>query len=249
MSSQSTVKLGLNIDHVATVRQARGGAEPNIVRAALEGVRGGADGVTVHLREDRRHIQDRDLFELKDQVPVPLNLEMSVAEEILRVACRLKPAKVCLVPERRQELTTEGGLDVVSGKKRIAEVVDRLHAKGILVSLFINAMPKQVQAAYDVDCDFIELHTGRYANQKGKRRAQERDRLREGALQAHSLGMGVNAGHGLDYENVESIARLPHLRELNIGHSIVAHALYVGLARAVRQMCALIRNASNRARR
>ena len=239
---QSGVKLGLNIDHVATVRQARGGKDPDVVCAALEGIRGGADGITVHLREDRRHIQDRDLVQLKGAISVPLNLEMSIEEEIVEIARRLKPAKACLVPEHRQELTTEGGLDVITKKKRIARAVSQLQDKGIIVSLFIDPIPNQIQAAYDVDCDFIELHTGSYANAAGRAFERERLRLEKAALLAHSLGIGVNAGHGLNYDNVKPIARLPHMEELNIGHAIVARAVFCGLRKAVQEMCALIRS-------
>ena len=243
MPIRSSVKLGLNIDHVATVRQARGGSEPNLVEAALEGIRGGADGITVHLREDRRHIQDEDVFKLKRSISVPLNLEMSVQEGIVRVASQLKPAKVCLVPERRAELTTEGGLDVVNGIRRIAEVVNQLQEKKSLVSLFIDPILKQIQAAYDVDCDFIELDTGRYANARGRDRERELKRLREASLLAHSLGIGVNAGHGLNYENVKPIAKLPHVQELNIGHAIIALAVFIGLRKAVGEMRVLIKGA------
>ena len=241
MPAKRRVKLGLNIDHVATVRQARGGSEPNVISAALEGIRGGADGITVHLREDRRHIQDEDVFELKRVISVPLNLEMSVHEEIVKIACRLKPEKACLVPERRQELTTEGGLDVIASKRRIAEVIDRLQDRGVVVSLFIDPVLKHIQAAYDVDCDFIELHTGCYANRTGLSRKRELKRLEDAARFAHSLGLGVNAGHGLNYENVRPIARLPHVEELNIGHAIIARSVFCGLRRAVQEMCALIR--------
>lgn len=243
MPAKTSVKLGLNIDHVATVRQARGGSEPDIVQAALEGIRGGADGITVHLREDRRHIQDEDIFRLKRTISVPLNLEMSVHEGIVRVASQLKPAKACLVPERRAELTTEGGLDVISGKRRIAEIVDRLQEKGILVSLFIDPIPKQIQAAYDTDCDFIEFHTGCYANANSHSRGRELKRLEKACLLAHSLGIGINAGHGLNYGNVKPIVKLPHVQELNIGHAIVARAVFTGLRKAVQEMGDLIKKA------
>ena len=242
MSSKRFVKLGLNIDHIATVRQARRGKEPDVVQAALEGIQGGANGITVHLREDRRHIQDEDTLKLKQEISVPLNLEMSVCEDIVKLACRLKPEKACLVPERRQELTTEGGLDVVRDQKRIAKAVARLQAKGVVVSLFVDPIPKQIQAAENAGSDFIELHTGTYANANGKRRQHELKRLREAALLAHLLGLGVNAGHGLNYENVKPIARLPHMEELNIGHAIIARAVFIGLRNAVKQMHNLIRN-------
>jgi pyridoxine 5-phosphate synthase len=237
------IKLGLNIDHIATLRQARGGIEPNLVSAALEGIRGGACGITVHLREDRRHIQDDDVFRLKKAISVPLNLEMSINEGIVRIAKKLKPEKACLVPERREELTTEGGLDVIKEKRRIGEVANALKEKGIVVSLFIDPIPRQIQAAYDTDCDFIELHTGSYANQTGAARIRELKRLKESAVLAHSLGLGVNAGHGLNYENVKPIVQLPHIEELNIGHSIISRAVFVGLKEAVREMCGLIKKA------
>lgn len=242
MFSKTSVKLGLNIDHVATIRQARGGCDPDVVRAAWEGIQGGAEGITIHLREDRRHIQDQDVFRLKRSISVPINLEMSVHEDIVKIAMRLKPAKACLVPERRQELTTEGGLNVIGGQKRIREVVRRLHEKGVLVSLFIDPLPKQIQAAYEVDCDFIELHTGCYANRTGRGRKRELARLRTAGCLAHSLGLGVNAGHGLNYENVKPVAKLPFVQELNIGHAIVARAVFSGLREAVKEMCRLIKN-------
>lgn len=230
------IKLGLNIDHVATVRQARGGREPGVLAAALEGIRGGADGITVHLREDRRHIQDRDVFELKKKIAAPLNLEMSIHPQILSVARRLRPEKACLVPERRQELTTEGGLDVLRSPKKIADAVKSLQASRILVSIFIDPIPAQIRAADDAGADFIELHTGPYANARGAKQKRELRRLREAAVLAHSLGLGVNAGHGLDYDNVAPVARLPHLYELNIGHAIVSRAMSVGIRQAVKEM-------------
>lgn len=228
------VKLGLNIDHVATVRQARGASEPNLLEAAYQGIKGGARGITVHLREDRRHIQDRDVFLLKEMISVPLNLEMSVNEEIVKVALKVRPEKVCLVPEKRQELTTEGGLDVITKKKRLLEVIKRLKGAGIVVSLFIDPLKNQIETGKLMNADFIELHTGTYANLCGQ---EELRRLKEGALLAHSLGLGVNAGHGLNYENVRAVARLPYIEELNIGHSIVARALFVGMKKAVEEMC------------
>ena len=244
MNRKKTVQLGLNVDHIATVRQARGGKEPSVLQAALDGIRGGASGITVHLREDRRHIQDRDVLMLKQEISVPLNLEMSIADEIVRFACKVRPAKACLVPERRAELTTEGGLDVVRGKRQIADAVSRLQDKGIIVSLFIDPLPKQIQAAYDIDTDFIELHTGCYSNLKSAFRKRELDRLRKGAAMAHTLEIGVNAGHGLDYENVGPVAHLPYMEELNIGHAIVARSLFIGLKAAVSEMCVLIKQAS-----
>lgn len=240
------VVLGLNVDHVATLRQARRGTEPDVLEAALEGVRGGARGITAHLREDRRHIQDSDLTRLKRSISVPLNLEMSIAEEIVRIACRLRPEKVCLVPERREELTTEGGLDVILSKRRIRDVVKQLQAKKMAVSLFIDPIPKQIRAASEVGADFIELHTGTYARYFGRRQGHsELKRLAEAACLAHSLGLAVNAGHGLNYKNVQPIAQLPYMKELNIGHSIISRAVFVGVREAVRQMCRLIQKANS----
>ncbi|MBI4373146.1 MAG: pyridoxine 5'-phosphate synthase [Candidatus Omnitrophica bacterium] len=242
MLAKKKVKLGLNIDHVATLRQARGGSEPDLVHAALDGIRGGAEGITVHLREDRRHIQDRDAFELKKRISIPLNLEMSVHEEIVRIAAKLAPAKACFVPERRQELTTEGGLDITSGKRKMTSAITRLQEKGVEVSLFIDPIPKQIQAACDSGADFVEFHTGSYANATGWSRKRELKRLLRACKIAHSLGLGINAGHGLNYENVKPIAQLPYMVELNIGHSIVSRAVFVGLRKAVEEMRHLIRS-------
>lgn len=244
MRSKSKVILGLNIDHVATVRQARGGKEPDLIYAALEGIKGGAKGITVHLREDRRHVQDRDVFLLKKKIRVPLNLEMSIADDIVRVASRLRPEKACFVPERRKELTTEGGLDIVSKKKEIREAVKWLQKNGTLVSLFIDPVKNQVQAASQTGADFIELHTGTYANHRSAfGRKKELNRLCEAALFAHSLGLRVNAGHGLNYQNVIPVVQLPYMEELNIGHAIVSHSIFVGMRNAVSKMCTLIRKA------
>jgi pyridoxine 5-phosphate synthase len=182
------------------------------------------------------------VFRLKRAISVPLNLEMSVQKGIVDIACQLKPAKACLVPERRRELTTEGGLNVIGDKRQISAVVARLQDRGVLVSLFVDPIPNQIQAAYDVDADFIELHTGSYAGQRGSGRARELKRLRGAAILAHSLGLGVNAGHGLDYENVKSVAELPYISELNIGHSIIARAVFVGIRKAVQEMRSLIRS-------
>lgn len=230
------VKLGVNIDHVATLREARGGEMPDPVEAALEAEKGGADGITVHLREDRRHIQDFDLERLKRRLHQPLNLEMSVHPEIVRIAFRLVPAKVCFVPERRRELTTEGGLDVVQKKKVLQRIVPQLQTKGIEVSLFIDPEIPQIRAAKEIGVEAIELHTGSYANASGKRKRLELARLRKAAMEAHRIGLKVHAGHGLDYQNVRSVARLPYMKELNIGHSIVARSVLKGMKNAVQEM-------------
>jgi len=232
------VSLGVNIDHVATLRQARGGTQPDVIRAAQIAEGAGADGITIHLREDRRHIQDRDAEALKEAAQTRLNLEMSIAPEIVDIACRVRPHQATLVPERRQELTTEGGLDVVKGAAQIRRVLDNLKRNQIHTSLFIDPDPNQVAAAKQVGAQAIELHTGRYANTPlGSNQAQaELKALKEAAELAHRQGLAVYAGHGLDLENVSGVVGIGPVVELNIGHSIVAHAVFVGLEAAVRQM-------------
>lgn len=239
------VKLGVNIDHIATLRQARAGTEPDLLEGAGLVEKAGADGITVHLREDRRHIQERDIFLLKKNIKTRLNLEMAVSEEIVKIALRLKPHNVCIVPEKRQELTTEGGIDVCNGKKRISEVVRRLKNRKIIVSLFIDPELRQVRAAGAAGADCVELHTGAYANVKtGKGKKKELERLRKAGKLTVELGMVLNAGHGLDYRNVIPVAGLPRMNELNIGHSIISRAVMTGLGNAVREMKKLIRKAN-----
>lgn len=235
------VDLGVNIDHVATVRQARRTDEPDPVWAAVLAELGGADGITLHLREDRRHIQDRDLRILRETVRVKLNLEMACSDEIVAIACQVKPDQATLVPERREEITTEGGLDVVSQKARVAEVVDRLRQAGISVSLFLDPDPRQIDAAAELRADAVELHTGRYAlAPPGPRRQAELDQLRQMGARVRQAGMALHAGHGLTYRNVRPIAAIEGMHELNIGHSIVARAIFVGIEQAVREMKRLI---------
>lgn len=234
-------KLGVNIDHIATLRQQRDPSELDLVFAAERCLLAGADSIVVHLREDRRHIQDKDVPLLRKIPKMRVNLEMSVAADIVKLACRVKPDQATLVPEKRQELTTEGGLDVARLKSRIAAVVSALARKNIDVSLFIEPDEKQIRAARDTGARIIELHTGTYANSISyPRKKAELSRLREAAVFAHSLGLEVNAGHGLDYSNVCAVASLPHMHELNIGYSIVAHSIFVGLEKAVRKMKDLI---------
>jgi len=242
------LKLGVNIDHVATVRQARyrgrEHGEPDPVEAALLCERAGAHGITAHLREDRRHIQDRDVWRLRERITTRLNLEMSCAPEIEAIALRLKPDIVCLVPEKRQELTTEGGLDAAAQKGALTALRERLNAHGIEVSLFIDPDPPQVAAAAQIRSQFVELHTGSFAEAFGDpaARARELARLTQAARQAHDLGLRVNAGHGLNYQNLPALlAEVPHLVELNIGHSIISRAVLVGLEQAVREMLGLMR--------
>ena len=231
------LKLGVNIDHVATIRQARHTAYPDILAAARAAERGGADGITVHLREDRRHIQDRDVELLRVGIATKLNLEMAATDEMVRIACALRPADVCVVPERRAELTTEGGLDVAAQVTTLESVVARLRQAGIRVSLFVDPDAPQVDAAIRVHADAIEIHTGTYAEaQAPAGRDAELARVRLAADRAHAAGLIVNAGHGLTVDNVGPIAALPVLHELNIGHAIVADALFVGLEEAVRRM-------------
>lgn len=240
------LKLGLNIDHVATVREARyrgrGQGEPDPVAAALAGEAAGVHGITAHLREDRRHIQDRDVWKLREVISTRLNLEMANTEEIIQIALKLKPEIVCIVPERRQEVTTEGGLDVVQHLAALAETRRRLNDGGIDVSLFIAPDPREIDAAARTGSQFIELHTGAYAEtfaDEAKREA-ELARLVAGASQAHELGLRVNAGHGLNYQNLRMLHRVPHLVELNIGHSIISRSIMVGLSAAVKEMLELM---------
>ena len=233
--------LGVNIDHIATLRQARGTRYPDPVQAAIEAEQAGADGITVHLREDRRHIQERDVELIQQVLLTRLNLEMAVTDEMLSYAEKIKPAHCCLVPEKRQELTTEGGLDVVSQQSQIKAACQRLTAADIEVSLFIDPDPKQIEAAVAVKAPVIELHTGCYADAiHHEVRQRELQRIIEAVVFAHQQGLRVNAGHGLNYQNVKAIAEIPHIVELNIGHSIIAQACFVGLKEAVREMKGLI---------
>lgn len=231
-----TVLLGVNIDHVATVRQARGTTYPSVADAARSAVAAGADSITIHLREDRRHIQDADVVALCASSGIRVNLEMAVTAEMVGIALEQLPADVCLVPEKREELTTEGGLDVLANRGAVAAAVARLQQAGIRVSLFIDPDPQQLQAAAEVGAPVVELHTGTYADADGEQQRQELQRLQEACLTGHSLGLQINAGHGLNLDNVQAVAGLPHMTELNIGHSIVARAIFVGLGAAVREM-------------
>ena len=233
--------LGVNIDHVATVRQARRTYEPDPVWAATLAELGGADGITLHLREDRRHITDRDLRVLRETVTVKLNLEMACDEQVLAIACQTKPDQATLVPERREEVTTEGGLDVVAQEKRVGEVIRRLQDAGISVSLFLDPQPRQIELAAKLEADAVELHTGQYAlAATGAAQEKELEILTKAAHQIRQAGLTLHAGHGLTYRNVKPIAALEAMHELNIGHSIVARALMVGFEQAVREMKRLV---------
>lgn len=235
--------LGVNIDHIATIRQARGTRYPDPIQAALVAEQAGADLITLHLREDRRHIQPRDVELLCGILTTRMNLEMAATAEMGEIAARIRPADCCLVPERRAELTTEGGLDVAGQRAHLSEFCAMLAQAGVRVSLFIDAEPAQIEAAHAVGAPVIEIHTGRYADSDDPaERAAELARIREGVALGLSLGLQVNAGHGLDYHNVKAIAAIPGVRELNIGHSIVARALFSGLDQAVRDMKSAIRD-------
>ncbi|MGA1192820.1 MAG: pyridoxine 5'-phosphate synthase [Kiritimatiellia bacterium] len=231
--SNAGIKLGVNVDHVATVRQARRAAYPNPLEAARYCEAAGAYGITIHLREDRRHIQDHDVWALKAWGKLPLNLEMGNNPEIVDIALEVKPEEVCLVPEKRQELTTEGGLDVAGQFDVLRDTVDRLKAAGAMVSMFIDPDPVQIEASAKIGAPFIELHTGAFCDHGQQ---EEMQRLIEGARMAHQLGLRVNAGHGINLDNIHAILRIPHLEVLNIGHSIVARAVMIGMEAATREM-------------
>lgn len=241
------MKLGVNIDHVATLRQARylgnidaHNAEPCPLAAAEICERAGAHGITVHLRADRRHIQDADVFRLRERIRTKLNLELGNTPAILAIALQVKPGEACLVPEHRQEVTTEGGLDVAGQAASLRPTIASLHAEKIRVSMFIEPSSAQVEASAQLGADIVELHTGAFANAAGDAQARELDRLRSAATRAHSLGLQVNAGHGINYTNIRLVREIPHLVELNIGHSIISRAILTGLEAAVREMLALM---------
>jgi pyridoxine 5-phosphate synthase len=236
MSNETPIFLGVNIDHVATLRQARGTTYPRPAEAAHLAERSGADSITVHLREDRRHIQDHDLEEVNEVMRTHMNLEMAVTDDMVAIAKRTKPTDVCLVPEKRAELTTEGGLDVAGQLDKVRAVCKELGAAGIRVSLFIDPERAQLDAAVAAGAPVVELHTGRYADSEGTRQADELERLKDAARYGHDLGLVINAGHGLHYQNVKPIARIEQIVELNIGHAIIARAVFDGLGPAVAEM-------------
>lgn len=242
------ILLGVNIDHVATLRQARGTRYPSLIQAALIAEQNGADGITAHLREDRRHIQDNDIYRLQEMILTRLNMEMAVTDEMVDIALKVKPYACCLVPEKRAELTTEGGLDVAGNLPRMKHVCEKLAEANIEVSLFIDPQREQIDAAKAVGAPVVELHTGRYADAETVRdRDAELERIRQAAYHADSLGLQVNAGHGLHLHNVESICLIPQIVELNIGHSIIAQAVFDGLAQTVRTLKDLMLKARARA--
>jgi pyridoxine 5-phosphate synthase len=239
-----SLRLGVNIDHVATIRNARGGSHPDPLRAAFAAARAGADGITAHLREDRRHISDDDIIALSREIELPLNLEMAATEEMLDIALRHKPHAACIVPERRQELTTEGGLDVTRGHNLLADCVERLAGAGIRVSLFINPDPRQIEAAAAIGAPVVELHTGAYCDADDDARDVELTRIRTGAALASESGLECHAGHGLSFDTVGAIAAIADIQELNIGHFLVGEAIFSGLDSAIKRM----RNLMDKAR-
>ncbi len=234
--NKHAVLLGVNIDHIATLRQARGTIYPDPVQAAIIAEESGADGITLHLREDRRHIQERDVYLFKEILQTKMNLEMAVTEQMLAFAEKVQPADCCLVPEKREELTTEGGLDVYSQKNKMSDACSRLGESGIQVSLFIDAHKKQIDAAVEVGAPVIEIHTGHYADLRGAQQLQAFEEIKTNVEYAKKLGLHVNAGHGLHYHNVKKIAALTDITELNIGHAIIARAVFTGLKEAVAKM-------------
>ncbi len=236
----AVIDLGVNIDHVATLRNARGTAYPDPLQAALLAEQAGADVITLHLREDRRHIKDADVEQIRPRLTTRMNLESAITDEMLDIACRIKPQDVCLVPERRNEVTTEGGLDVVRFFDDVKRACERLAKEDIRVSLFIDADAEQIRASAEAGAPVIELHTGRYADTEGEEQQQELERIRHGVAVGVKQGLKVNAGHGLHYTNVQAIAAMPDIAELNIGHAIVAHAVFVGWESAVREMKAIM---------
>jgi len=230
------LRLGVNIDHVATIRNARGGVHPEPIRAALIAARAGADGITAHLREDRRHISDHDILRLCDEINLPINFEMAATDEMLEIALRHKPHASCIVPEKRKELTTEGGLDAVRGHNILAPYVNALGDAGIRVSLFIDPEPEQLDAAVSLGAPVVELHTGSYCDAEGEEQEAEFQRIVTAAAHAEKIGLECHAGHGLTYENVKPVAAIPTIVELNIGHYLVGEAIFVGLETSIRRM-------------
>ena len=234
--------LGVNIDHVAGVRQARMTNEPDPVQMAFLAELGGADGITIHLREDRRHIQERDLAILRETIKTRLNLEMAATQEMLDLALKIKPDMITLVPEKREEITTEGGLDIVANKEKLKIFVDKIQSAGIPISLFVDPKFSQLEASSNISARWVELHTGTYALSSWKNQALEFSKIKEGVIKARNLGLRVNAGHGLTYQNVEPIASIQGIEELNIGHTIISRALAIGIQEAVKEMKEIIRN-------
>jgi len=232
--------LGVNVDHVATVREARRETEPDPLTAAELAVRGGADGITLHLREDRRHIQDKDVIKVRRKIAVELNLEMAATKEMINIALRVRPDMVTLVPEKRAELTTEGGLDLIQGRRKIKHAIDMIQGRGIPVSLFINPSISDIEISKELGAQMVEIHTGLYANTKGRKKTEELARVKKAVRKGLASGLQVNAGHGLNFSNVTKIAAIKGLRGLYIGHSIISNSIYTGIEKAVKEMKRLI---------
>ncbi len=235
-SSKSPIRLGVNIDHVATIRNARGGSHPDPVDAAILAQKSQAHGITIHLREDRRHIRDEDLVRLKKEIKLPINLEMAATEEMLAIALKTKPNAVCIVPEKRQEVTTEGGLDVVKNERVLREMIKKIRAKKIRVSLFVDANEAQIRCAKKIGADIVEIHTGEFCHTLGKKREVEFNRIKNCAALCEELGLECHAGHGLNYETAKIIAKIPQIVELNIGHFIIGEAIFEGLEKVIKKM-------------
>lgn len=237
------IELGVNIDHIATLRQARGTSYPDLLEAAFLVEEAGANAITIHLREDRRHIQDKDVYDLRKSIKTRMNLELAATDEMVAIACNVHPEDACIVPEKREELTTEGGLDVLGQFDRIAKATKQLSAENIRVSLFIEPDIEQIKRVLEVGAVVIELHTGTYANATGDKQQREFERVLQATEFAHAQGIQVNAGHGLDYANTTEIAKISHIRELNIGHSIISRAVFVGISKATRQILEVMHEA------
>lgn len=233
---KNKIRLGVNIDHVATIRNARGGTHPDPVDAAILAEKSGACGITVHLREDRRHIRDEDLVRLKKEIKLPINLEMAATEEMLAIALKTKPNAVCIVPEKRQEVTTEGGLDVIKNEKILAEMIKKIRAKKIRVSLFVDANESQIRCAKKIGADIVELHTGEFCHQVGKKRQSEFQKIKNCAQLCEDLDLECHAGHGLNYETAKIISQISQIVELNIGHFLIGEAVFEGLTKVIKKM-------------
>lgn len=230
------IRLGVNIDHVATIRNARGGAHPDPTKAAILAEKSGADGITIHLREDRRHIRDEDLARLKKAIKLPINLEMAATEEMLAIALKTRPHAVCIVPEKRQEVTTEGGLDVIKNSAILGEMIKKFHAKKIRVSLFVDANEAQIRKSAEIGADIIEIHTGEFCHQKDQKQKMEFEKISKCAKLAENMGLECHAGHGLDFETAKKIAKIPQIEELNIGHFLIGEAVFEGLEKVIKKM-------------
>lgn len=233
---KNKIRLGVNIDHVATIRNARGGSHPDPIDAAIIAQKSGADGITIHLREDRRHIRDEDLKKLKKTIKLPINLEMAATEEMLEIALKTKPNAVCIVPEKRREVTTEGGLDVIKHSKKLRQMIKKIHQKNILVSLFVDADELQIEESKKIGADIVELHTGEFCNQKGTKQKSELSKIKRCAEFADKIGLECHAGHGLNFETAKIISEISQIKELNIGHFIIGEAIFTGLPAVIKKM-------------